>query len=75
MCDTFYVRSHKDTGSTAFFAKNSDRDPNEPQCMVFVPKGSISEPGTYVKLPPYKVKYDVWLSRPSWDVGSGNRSK
>jgi len=21
MCDTFYVRSHKDTGSTAFFAK------------------------------------------------------
>jgi len=55
MCDTFYVRSHKDTGSTAFFAKNSDRDPNEPQCMVFVPKGSISEPGTYVKLPPYKV--------------------
>jgi len=70
MCDTFYVRSHKDTGSTAFFAKNSDRDPNEPQCMVFVPKGSISEPGTYVKLPPYKVKYDVWLSRPSWMWGA-----
>ncbi|HRC95365.1 MAG TPA: secernin [Coprothermobacter proteolyticus] len=70
MCDTFYVKSSKDSGGTAFFAKNSDRDPNEPQCMLFIPKGSISEPGTYVKLPAYEVKNDVWLSKPSWMWGA-----
>lgn len=70
MCDTFYVKSSKNSGGTAFFAKNSDRDSNEPQCMVYIPAGSLSKPGTYVTLPPYTVKNDVWLSKPSWIWGA-----
>ncbi len=67
MCDTFYIS--RNTGETAFFAKNSDRDPNEPQYMHFIPEGHQSEPGTYVKMSSYEVKHHVWLSRPSWMWG------
>ena len=63
MCDTFYMR--RPDGATSFFAKNSDRDPNEPQYMLFVPAGSGSTPKTYVEMPSHEVKHDVWLSK-SW---------
>ncbi len=70
MCDTFYTRRTDGTGMTAFFAKNSDRDPNEPQYMFFVPAGEASKPKTYVEMPSYDVKHDVWLSKPSWMWGA-----
>ncbi len=70
MCDTFYIRKSNGTGRAAFFAKNSDRDPNEPQYMYFVPAGEASKPKTYVEMPSYVVKHDVWLSKPSWMWGA-----
>lgn len=70
MCDTFYIRKADGRGRTVFFAKNSDRDPNEPQYMVFVPAGEVSKPKTYVEMPSYTVKHDVWLSKPSWIWGA-----
>ncbi|MGI6621225.1 MAG: secernin [Bacillota bacterium] len=68
MCDTFYMR--RPDGATSFFAKNSDRDPNEPQYMLFVPAGSGSTPKTYVEMLSHEVKHDVWLSKPSWMWGA-----
>ena len=68
MCDTFYMR--RPDGTTSFFAKNSDRDPNEPQYMLFVRAGSMSAPKTYVEMTSYEVKHDVWLSKPSWMWGA-----
>ena len=80
MCDTFYVRerqhgknqedNHEGRGTTAFFAKNSDRDPNEPQYMIFVHAGETSKPKTHGDIPAYSVKHDVWLSKPSWMWGA-----
>ncbi|MGB4325923.1 MAG: secernin [Bacillota bacterium] len=69
MCDTFYVKEHG-SGASAFFLKNSDRDPNEPQYMFFVPSGKTSHPKTYVSMPSYEVKYATWLSKPSWMWGA-----
>lgn len=68
MCDTFYMR--RADGTTRFFAKNSDRDPNEPQYMLLVRAGSVSTPKTYVAMPSHEVKHDVWLSKPSWMWGA-----
>lgn len=68
MCDTFYMR--RTDGTTRFFAKNSDRDPNEPQYMLYVRAGSVSTPQTYVEMPSYEVKHDVWLSKPAWMWGA-----
>lgn len=70
MCDTFYIRRRGDNGGTGFFAKNSDRDPNEPQYMFYVPVGRISNPKTYVEMPPYEVRYATWISKPSWMWGA-----
>ncbi len=70
MCDTFYIRRPGGGAGTAYFAKNSDRDPNEPQYMFFVPAGKISHPKTYVEMPPYEVKCGTWLSKPSWMWGA-----
>ena len=52
MCDTFYIKRPGGGAGTEYFAKNSDRDPNEPQYMFFVPAGKISHPKTYVEMPP-----------------------
>lgn len=74
MCDTFYIRRPRrklcERGMTGFFAKNSDRDPNESQYMFFVPAGQVSRPKTYVEMPSYVVEHDVWLSKPSWMWGA-----
>ncbi len=70
MCDTFYIRRPGGGAGTEYFAKNSDRDPNEPQYMFFVPAGKISHPKTYVEMPPYEVKCSTWLSKPSWMWGA-----
>ena len=70
MCDTFYIKRPGGGAGTEYFAKNSDRDPNEPQYMFFVPAGKISHPKTYVEMPPYEVKYGTWLSKPSWMWGA-----
>ncbi len=65
MCDTFWIG--KNLVGSAFFAKNSDRDANEPQPMHFVPAGGEGRPDG---LPPYTAKHSVWLSKPSWMYGA-----
>ncbi|HOP57447.1 MAG TPA: hypothetical protein PLP02_03495 [Bacillota bacterium] len=70
MCDTLYRK----TGTSAFFAKNSDRSPNEPNLTVFVE----AKPGdplnrkkcTYVEIDENPDTFAMILVKPSWMWGA-----
>jgi len=66
MCDTlgFFAEGG------AYFGKNSDRSPNEPQVTEFYPARSYDAPGALrasnVELPQAKETHALLLSRPVW---------
>ena len=65
MCDTIGI-SHKIDGS-ALFAKNSDRSPNEPQVVEYIPAAKHSEKNlqaTYIKIEQAPQTHALLLSRP-----------
>ena len=69
MCDTLGKLGH----SVSFFAKNSDRSPNEIQIMEYHPaaeglSGQVA--CTYISIPQAEHTYAVLLSRPSWMWGA-----
>ena len=69
MCDTLGRISSKG----AFFAKNSDRSPNEAQILEYYPaKDGLSGmvECTYLSVPQVKQTYGVLLSRPVWMWGA-----
>ncbi|WP_063727819.1 C69 family dipeptidase [Kosmotoga sp. DU53] len=71
MCDTLVV-APKLTGGILFFAKNSDREPNEPQSIVYFPSRIPEEKeigATYITLPQVKRTNALILSKPSWIWG------
>ena len=67
MCDSFvYVDNNG-----CWFAKNSDREPNESQLVEWL-EGAIGEDiqnTTYIEVSTPEKKYATWLSRPSWMWG------
>lgn len=70
MCDTIGI-SHKIDG-TAFFAKNSDRSPNEPQVVEFFPAAKPNEKtlkATYIEVEQVQETRAMLLSRPVWMWG------
>ena len=69
MCDTF----GKLGSAVAYFAKNSDRSPNEAQVLEYHPaaqdlSGTVA--CTYITIPQASAIYGVLLSRPSWMWGA-----
>jgi secernin len=69
MCDTIGI-GYKD--SIARFAKNSDRSPNEPQVVEFIPAARHSEKNlraTYIEVEQVPETRALLLSRPSWMWG------
>ncbi|AKI97465.1 C69 family dipeptidase [Kosmotoga pacifica] len=71
MCDTIVI-TPKITGDRMLFAKNSDREPNEPQVMVYFPSLYHEEKElstTYIKIPQVKRTKAILLSKPSWMWG------
>lgn len=69
MCDTLGFLS----GSGGWFAKNSDRSPNEPQVLEYYPaaeglRGELQ--ATYLSLPQAERTNGVLLSRPTWMWGA-----
>ena len=69
MCDTLGFID----GKSAVFAKNSDRSPNEPQVLEYIPASARSESElelTYIKIPQVKETHGVLLSRPTWLWGA-----
>ena len=69
MCDTL-GRLGQGSG---FFAKNSDRSPNEVQILEYHPRESHGEAMvscTYIAIPQVQQTYGVLLSRPAWMWGA-----
>lgn len=69
MCDTL----GKIGGGRSFFAKNSDRSPNEVQILEHHPgrqglSGTVN--CTYLSIPQAERTYEVLLSRPAWMWGA-----
>lgn len=85
MCDTQVLISEMGPGSVAgtnhaaagrvvWFAKNSDREPSEPQPVVRLPAGRSAAPGvlrtTYLEIPQASERHAVILSKPVWCWGA-----
>lgn len=69
MCDTLVLRSHGQT----WFAKNSDREPAEPQRLIRLPavQGDRSPRvlTTYMAIPQTSERHGLVLSQPRWAWG------
>jgi secernin len=74
MCDTMIATRFITAQGKAIFAKNSDRQPNEGQGLVWVP-AEMHEQGsslqcTYISIPQVKETHAVLLSQPFWMWGA-----
>lgn len=66
MCDTVYIRRD----GVGWLAKNSDREPDEPQALVWraavAGDAAASVRCTYIDVPQVARRHGVLLSQPSW---------
>ena len=74
MCDTLVATSEATIDRVTVFAKNSDREPNEAQQLVFVPAQDFP-PGssvqcTYLQIPQAEHTNAILLSKPFWMWGA-----
>ena len=73
MCDTLVAIGSETADKSVIFAKNSDRDPNEVQNLVHIPKTQQefeSVKTTYIEIPQVKETFEVFLSKPFWMWGA-----
>jgi dipeptidase len=73
MCDTLVALKNSNKERVTIFAKNSDREPNEPQALEFYPRMEHDEEFvncTYVKVPQVKRTNAIIVSRPVWMWGA-----
>ena len=70
MCDTMMTLGNKTVTGYSILAKNSDRDPNEPQYYVMIPAADHPAGSkvkcTYAEVDQVPHTYGVILSKPSW---------
>jgi len=74
MCDTMVALGNATLDGSTLFAKNSDRQPNEPHIIVRVPRKHY-KPGTrvkctYIEIEQAEETYEVLLLKPSWIWGA-----
>ena len=75
MCDTLAALGNSTRDGSVIFAKNSDRQPNEPHVMIRIPRqkhdlGSNKYlKATYIEIPQVEETYEVVLLKPSWIWG------
>ncbi len=74
MCDTICVTPDRSKTSQMLFAKNSDRDPNEPHVVLFVPARQFGAGAqlrcTYLSIPQAERTNAVLLLKPDWIWGA-----
>ncbi len=74
MCDTLIALGNATSDGTVLFAKNSDREPNEPHEVVVFP-AQDHRPGsplrcTYIEIPQVAHTHAVLLAKPVWIWGA-----
>jgi secernin len=73
MCDTMAALGNSTKSGKVLFAKNSDRDPDEPAEIVFIPRQSHSQGETvkvtHISIPQVNQTYGVLLCKPIWIWG------
>ncbi|HHY09077.1 MAG TPA: peptidase U34 [Firmicutes bacterium] len=74
MCDTLVALGSATRNGDVIFAKNSDRQPNEPHLMIHVPRKTYPKGSklrcTYVEIDQARETYEVLLLKPSWLWGA-----
>ncbi len=74
MCDTMVALGNSTKDGTVIFAKNSDRQPNEPLLSVRIPRRTYPKGSklkcTYITIDQARETYDVMLLKPSWMWGA-----
>ena len=73
MCDTMVAMGEVSRDGRVYFAKNSDRQPNEPHIMMQVPRQQYPAGArvrcTYLEIEQARETYAVLLLKPSWIWG------
>ncbi len=75
MCDTLVALGNSTQDGSVLFAKNSDRQPNEPHIMIRIPRiqhdlsSNKCLKATYIEIPQAEKTYEVILLKPSWIWG------
>jgi len=74
MCDTVVALGSATADSITLFGKNSDREPNEAQHLLRIPRtqhpAGSTVTCTYITLPQVRTTYEVLLSKPFWMWGA-----
>ncbi len=74
MCDTMVALGNSTKDGSVVFAKNSDRNPNEPLLTIRVPRKQYASGGklkcTYIEIDQVEETYEVLLLKPSWMWGA-----
>ena len=74
MCDTFSLPFGYNADNVTYFAKNSDRSPNEPHVVIHVPEKHYPKGATvsctYITIPQTEYTRRVILCKPSWMWGA-----
>jgi len=74
MCDTFVAIPGATKDGSVIFGKNSDREPNEAQCLEYHPAAKYSKnlklKCTHLSIPQVQNTYGVLLCRPFWMWGA-----
>ena len=67
MCDTFVIPPSLAAGGHWIFAKNSDREPNEAQQLLYIPAGTRAQARvrtSFIEVDHPCDHYGMWLSKP-----------
>lgn len=74
MCDTICVMGNHTPNGAAMLAKNSDREPNEPHVITYVPAKEYAEGAklkcTYIDIPQAERTNAILLFKPDWIWGA-----
>lgn len=73
MCDTMVALGNTTKDGITLFAKNSDRQPNEPHIVIRIPRMEHDQNTkvkcTYIEIDQVPLTYEVLLLKPSWIWG------
>lgn len=74
LCDTMVALGNATKDGSVLFAKNSDRQPNEPHLIIHIPRKTYPSGSkvkcTYIEMEQVSETFEVLLLKPSWMWGA-----